>query len=70
MKSLKTYAVQMMNRTKQTRWRTITKCVSPGAACNVADIKEKMQKTSQWNPFYAINAYEKTDNNETICYDE
>lgn len=60
MKVFKDYAVQMMNMKKQTRWRTITKCVSPEAACRVADLKEKMTTASRWNPFYAINAYEKT----------
>lgn len=58
---LKDYAVQMMDRTKHTRWRRITKCVSPGAACCVADLKEKMTTASRWNPFYAINAYERTE---------
>ena len=53
------YTVQMMNRTKRTEWRTISKCVSAGAACNVADIKEKMRTTSRWNPYYAINAYQR-----------
>ena len=66
MKTLKTYSVQMVSRSKQTRWRQVTKCVSAGAACNVADIKEKLTTTSHWNPFYAINAYERNDEGELI----
>ena len=56
---LKDYAVVLHSRTKQRKWRTITKCVSPGAACRVADLKEQMQTTSNWNPYWSTDAYEK-----------
>lgn len=66
MPELRTYAVQLHNRTKRHKWTHITKCVSPTAACRVADLKEMMRTDSKWNPYWSTNAWELDDEGNMV----
>ena len=55
----KDYRVVMHNRIKRVKYITIRKCISGNAACNVAEIKERLSPYfNSRNSFCATDFYE------------
>jgi hypothetical protein len=64
MNRFKNYQVTLHDTFKHSKIMKVRTCVSPAAACNVADYLDRMKGTS--NPFRASMAYELDANNKPI----
>ena len=66
-KDFKDYRVVMHNRIKRVQYVTIRKCISGNAACNVAEIKQRLSPYfNSRHSFSATDFYELDEDNNPI----